>query len=203
MSANWNESSERSHVPSPHSVPTLRYLKPHHLRNKNHHLEALIFISVCLCLKGRLSLPDTLGFPEFPHGNLNTFQFSLPAAYCKNLNSADCARSAHIDYRDDAAFREQIFTLKSDFKLAFVFLFLLTNELPDEELNCISAHKPFKAYWKLEAPTGLTFKNCTFCTHCTCFVFITEQRGTFALHNKMNAFISEVKSVYCAVHIGP
>jgi len=32
-------------------------------------------------------------------------------------------------------------------------LFLLTNELPDEELNCISAYKPFKAYWKLEAPT--------------------------------------------------
>jgi len=27
---------------------------------------------------------------------------------------------------------------------------------------------PFKAYWLRDAPTGLTFKNCTFCPYCIC-----------------------------------
>jgi len=30
--------------------------------------------------------------------------------------------------------------------------------------------QPFKAYWIRDAPTGLIFKNCTFCPHCI-FVF--------------------------------
>ena len=32
----------------------------------------------------------------------------------------------------------------------------------------------FKAYWLRDAPTGLTFNNCTFCPHTVfvCFVFI-------------------------------
>ena len=28
------------------------------------------------------------------------------------------------------------------------------------------ALSPFKAYWSREAPTGLTFNNCTLCPHC-------------------------------------
>jgi len=167
-------------------------LKLHSLRNNSHLLEAQIYISDCRCPNRSTFLSGYFRFSRVPTRKLKkTFQFSLPAVYCKNLTSAECARSAYIDYRDDAAFREQIFTLKSDFKRAFVFLFLSTNELPDDELNCILAYKPFKAYWKLEASTGLTFKNCTFCTYCTCFVFITEQRGIFAVHNKLNGFYNQ------------
>jgi hypothetical protein len=43
----------------------------------------------------------------------------------------------------------------------------------------------FKPYWLLDAPTDLTFNNSTFCPHSVfmCFVFISEQTATFALHN--------------------
>ena len=38
-----------------------------------------------------------------------------------------------------------------------------------------------EVYWLRDAPTGLIFKNFTFCqTVFTCFVFISEQTATFA-----------------------
>ena len=43
---------------------------------------------------------------------------------------------------------------------------------------------PFKGYMLSDAPTGLTFKNCTFCPHLMCFVFISEQTATSAQYNK-------------------
>jgi hypothetical protein len=45
--------------------------------------------------------------------------------------------------------------------------------------------QPFEAYWLLDAPTGLTLKNSTFCPHCVfmCFVGISEQTATFVLYN--------------------
>jgi len=33
--------------------------------------------------------------------------------------------------------------------------------------NCMEElFKPFKAYWLYDAPTSLTFNNCTLCPHC-------------------------------------
>jgi hypothetical protein len=34
-----------------------------------------------------------------------------------------------------------------------------------------------------DAPTGLTFNNCTFCPHCMCFVLIREQTAISAPYN--------------------
>jgi hypothetical protein len=51
---------------------------------------------------------------------------------------------------------------------------------------------------------GLIFKNFTFChTVFVCFVFISEQRAISALYNaNWLAFITDMKSVYCAVRTG-
>jgi hypothetical protein len=53
-------------------------------------------------------------------------------------------------------------------------------------------------------PTGLTIKNFTFRhTVFVCFVFISEQITSFVLYNaNWLVFITEMKSVYCAVRIG-
>ena len=51
---------------------------------------------------------------------------------------------------------------------------------------------------------GLTFKNSTWCSLCVeCFVRISEQTATFALYSiNWLVFITEMKSVYCAVRTG-
>jgi len=61
-----------------------------------------------------------------------------------------------------------------------------------------------KAYWLCDAPTGLTYKNFTFChTVFVCFVFTSGQVAAFALYNaNWFVFITEMKSVYCAVQTG-
>ena len=52
---------------------------------------------------------------------------------------------------------------------------------------------------------SLTFNNCTFCPHTVfmCFVFIWEQTSTCATYStNWLVFITEMKSVYCAVRTG-
>ena len=50
----------------------------------------------------------------------------------------------------------------------------------------------------------LTFNNCTFCLHCIqCFVFIWEQTATCTTYSiNWLVFMTEMKSVYCAVRTG-
>jgi hypothetical protein len=50
-----------------------------------------------------------------------------------------------------------------------------------------------------DAPTGLTFKNCTFCPHSTCVLYLSENSNLCYLHLKLIGFITEIKSVQCAV----
>ena len=59
----------------------------------------------------------------------------------------------------------------------------------------------FKGYPVLYVPPGLTFKNSAFWYIAfTCFVWLSEQTVTFALHIiKRLIFITEAESVYCAV----
>jgi hypothetical protein len=56
-------------------------------------------------------------------------------------------------------------------------------------------------YWLLDVPTGLTFKNSTFCPHSVfmCIVFISEQTATFVLCdiNRL-LLITVMESVYCS-----
>ena len=51
---------------------------------------------------------------------------------------------------------------------------------------------------------SLTFNNCTLCPHCIyVFVFIREQTATCATYSiDRLVFITEMKSVYCAVRTG-
>jgi hypothetical protein len=65
--------------------------------------------------------------------------------------------------------------------------------------------KYFKAYWLRDAPTGLVSHNFAFChTVFMSFVFISEQIATFAPFNiSLLVFITEIKSVYCAVRTVP
>ena len=58
-------------------------------------------------------------------------------------------------------------------------------------------------YWLHDAPTSLTFKNRTLCPHFMCFIFIWEQTATCATYIiNWLVFITEMKSVYCAVWTG-
>jgi len=69
----------------------------------------------------------------------------------------------------------------------------------------VSFHLPFKAYLLRDAPTGLTFNNCTLCPHCiyVFFLFIWEQTATCATYSiNWLVFITEMKRVYCAVRTG-
>jgi len=44
-------------------------------------------------------------------------------------------------------------------------------------------YQTFKTYWLGDAPTRLTFNNCTLCPHCICvFWFISERRATCATY---------------------
>jgi hypothetical protein len=67
-------------------------------------------------------------------------------------------------------------------------------------LRYINLLKPF---WLRDAPTGLTFNNCMFCPNCICFVFTCQQRTTCVTSSiNLLSFITELKSVYCAVRTG-
>ena len=62
----------------------------------------------------------------------------------------------------------------------------------------------FKAYWSRDAPTGLTFNNCTLCPHCI-YVFCIYLRTNSDLCHLLTywlVFITEMKSVYSAVRTG-
>ena len=65
--------------------------------------------------------------------------------------------------------------------------------------------KPFKAYWLRDAPTvwhSTTVRSVH--TMFMCFVFIREQTATCATYSiNWLVFITEIKSVYCAVRTGP
>jgi hypothetical protein len=62
----------------------------------------------------------------------------------------------------------------------------------------------FKAHWFLDAPASSDFKNCTSCPHCIYGLCIYRNTNShFALYNlKWLDFITEMKSVYCAVRPG-
>jgi hypothetical protein len=86
-------------------------------------------------------------------------------------------------------FKEQIWILR---KTAEYMLIIHVNWL-------------FQACWLFDAPTGLTFKNCNaFCPQCIdVYCFISEQTVTFPDIINWLVFITEMKSVYCAVRTGP
>jgi hypothetical protein len=62
----------------------------------------------------------------------------------------------------------------------------------------------FKAYWLRDAPTGLTFNNCTFCPHCIYVfcIYLRTNSDLYHLQYKLMVFTTEMKSVYSAVRIG-
>jgi hypothetical protein len=62
---------------------------------------------------------------------------------------------------------------------------------------------PFKACWLSEAPTSLTFNNCTLCPHCIyafCIYFGTNSDLCHIINWLVS--ITEMKSVYCKVRTG-
>ena len=64
--------------------------------------------------------------------------------------------------------------------------------------------QPLKPYWLRDAPAGLTFNNYTLCPHYI-YVFCIYLRTTSDLYHlrpKLIGFITELKSVYCAVRTG-
>jgi hypothetical protein len=60
---------------------------------------------------------------------------------------------------------------------------------------CISFNFECLTFWLRDAPTSLTFNNGTFCPHCI-HVFYKQQLV------QLIGFITEMKSVYCAVRTG-
>jgi len=62
----------------------------------------------------------------------------------------------------------------------------------------------FKAYWLRDAPASLTFKNLTLCPHCIYVfcVYLRTNSDLCQLQHKLIGFITEMKSVYCAVRTG-
>ena len=65
-------------------------------------------------------------------------------------------------------------------------------------------HWPFKAYWLRDAPTGSTFNNHTLCPHCIYVfcIYLRTNSDLCHLQHKPIGFITEMKSVYCAVRTG-
>jgi hypothetical protein len=68
---------------------------------------------------------------------------------------------------------------------------------------CKCIHWSFKAYWLRDAPTSLTFNNCTLCPYCI-YVFCIYRRTNTCATYSINwlVFIAELKSVYCVVRTG-
>ena len=64
--------------------------------------------------------------------------------------------------------------------------------------------EPSQAYWLSDAPTGLTFNNCTLCPHCIYVfcIYLKTNSDLGHLQHKLICFITEMKSVYCAVRTG-
>jgi len=62
----------------------------------------------------------------------------------------------------------------------------------------------FTAYWLRDAPTGLTFNNCTLCPHpiYVFCIYLRQNSDLCHLQHKLIRFITEMKSVYCAVRSG-
>jgi len=53
----------------------------------------------------------------------------------------------------------------------------------------VSFHLPFKAYLLRDAPTGLTFNNCTLCPHCIYVFFIYLKKSDLChLQHKLIGF---------------
>ena len=66
-------------------------------------------------------------------------------------------------------------------------------------------YEPFKDWWLLHLPPGLSFNNSTFCPHSVfvCFVWIWEQTAIISLYSiNWPVFITERKCVYCVVRTG-
>ena len=51
-------------------------------------------------------------------------------------------------------------------------------------------HLPFKAYWLRDAPTGLTFNNCTLCPQCidVFCIYLRTNNDSCLLHHKLIGF---------------
>jgi len=86
--------------------------------------------------------------------------------------------------------------------LSFVPLF------SHKKIKCsITVHCDFNctAQWSLYVPSCLTFGNSTFCPHRVfmCFEWTSEQTAIISLYNiNWLVFVTEMKSVYCAVRTG-
>jgi hypothetical protein len=55
-------------------------------------------------------------------------------------------------------------------------------------------------FWLRDAPTSLTFNNCTLCPHC---IYVFCKSDLRHLQQEPIGFITEMKSVYSAVRTGP
>jgi len=68
------------------------------------------------------------------------------------------------------------------------------------DANCKCS--PFKAYWLRDAPTGLTFKNSTFCPHCI-YVFCSYLRTNSDFcpiqHRLMGFYIWDKTCLLCGM----
>ena len=56
--------------------------------------------------------------------------------------------------------------------------------------RCYTCIQQFKAYWSRDAPTSLTFNNCTLCTHCFCVfcIYLRTNSGLCHLQHKLIGF---------------
>ena len=83
-----------------------------------------------------------------------------------------------------------------------IFLFCL----PFLTAYRLNTELPSRAYWLHDAPTGWAFNNFAFCPHSVqylCFMFISKQTAIISLYSTdWLVFITEMKSVYCAVRTG-
>ena len=76
--------------------------------------------------------------------------------------------------------------------------------------NIYAVQQDTKGVFNLLKPTGhvmhqqLIFNNCTFCPHCTYVfsIYLRTNNDLCHLQHKLIGFITEMKSVYCAVRTG-
>jgi hypothetical protein len=86
----------------------------------------------------------------------------------------------------------------------YYFTLRLLNFFPEPSKMYRELFITLKANRLLDSPTFLTFKNCTFCPYCIyVFCIYLRRKSKFAIYNlNWLVFITETKSVYCALWIG-
>ena len=82
--------------------------------------------------------------------------------------------------------REQIMTLLCEIYLYTARSFCILLSLYHKNVHlCLVLLCPFKAYWLRDAPTSLTFINCTLCLHCICVFCIYLRTNSDLCHSQI------------------